>query len=85
MILCESYRDNTVSLLIGFDFHFRILEGIVEAFPVGPNDALGIGRALSPYHVSSIQVTAETGVKPPGTCISLGTVIDVLVLVSVPG
>ncbi len=62
-----------MSLLMGFDLHFCTFERIVETSPGVPDDAKRI-VCQSPVYVFSIQVTAETFVKPPGAFIHLGTV-----------
>ena len=54
------------------------------AFPGVPDDALPV-RRLTAGNVYPIQITAETGLKPPTTSIVPGTVKAAAVLISARG
>ncbi len=77
--------DHTRNLVIWSDLHFCTFQRIGRTHPRVPDDALPF-RSLPSMYVSSIEVTVETGLKPPGTMPVLSTVKAVVaILVLVPG
>lgn len=46
--------------------HLTFLEGVIEALPLGPVDAIAIGE-VGPTKVEAIEVGDMTGLEPPST------------------
>ncbi len=73
------------TLIFGSDLHFRTSQGIAVAFPSVPDKAIPISN-LSPGYISSIKMSEETIVHPPGASKMLGTVtVAAGILISIPG
>lgn len=66
------------------DFHLGALEGIVEAFPLGPVDAIGI-REVGAAQVEAVEVGEMAASEPEGSRGEGRTVLHEEVLVSVEG
>lgn len=48
------------------NFHLSALEGVVEAFPLGPVDAIGIGE-VGPTQVEAVEVGKMAASEPEGS------------------
>lgn len=48
------------------DFHLRALEGVVEALPLGPVDAIGIGE-VGATKVEAVEVGKVAATEPEGS------------------
>ena len=66
----------------GSDFHLRVLQGVVVAFPLEPVDAVG-KRIVVSIQVLSVQVGLMTVAVPPSTFVGLctGRMMGVVVLI----
>lgn len=66
------------------NFHLSALEGVIEAFPLGPVDAIGIGE-VGTAQVEAIEVGEMAASEPEGSRGEGCTVLHKEVLVSIKG